>query len=70
MAATSATVMALVGLALAAGASDPVTEFGPNLWSLVIALDVINTVIVVFYLWRIWTRKEQPVPRRTRGQST
>ena len=40
-------------------------EFGGN-WNLVIALDVINTVVVVYYVWRIWRQKDPPVHRRTR----
>jgi hypothetical protein len=31
-------------------------EFGPT-WNLVLGLDIINTVIVLFYLWRIWREK-------------
>jgi hypothetical protein len=31
-------------------------EFGIY-WNLVLALDVINTVVVLFYLWRIWREK-------------
>ncbi len=31
-------------------------EFG-GWWNLVIALDVINTIIVLLYLWRIWREK-------------
>jgi hypothetical protein len=31
-------------------------EFGAS-WNLVLALDVINTLIVLFYLWRIWREK-------------
>ncbi len=71
MEATIATAVSMVGFFLVAMApvvSDPVREFGENLWTLVIVLDVINTVFVLFYLWRIWTRKELPVPRRTRNQ--
>ncbi|HUN41417.1 MAG TPA: hypothetical protein VMU81_14090 [Acetobacteraceae bacterium] len=39
-------------------------DFGSN-WGLVIALDVINTVVVVFYVWRIWRQKLPPVRQRT-----
>jgi len=67
MEATTGVVMAMAASVLA-GAADPVQEFGENLWTLVIALDVINTVVVLFYLWRIWTKKELPVDRRTRRQ--
>jgi hypothetical protein len=42
-------------------------EFG-SYWSLVIALDVINTVIVVYYVWHIWRQKLPPVHRRTRPE--
>ena len=39
-------------------------DFG-NFWNLVVALDAINTVIVVFYLWRILREKSGPVePKR------
>lgn len=38
-------------------------EFGGS-WNLVIALDVINTVVVVYYVWRIWRQKDPPVHRR------
>ena len=34
------------------------SELG-NAWTLVLALDVINTTVVLFYLWRIW--KKAPV---------
>ena len=70
MAAASGAVIAMVGASLATLASNPVTEFGANLWSLVIALDVINTVVVLFYLWHIWTSKELPVERRNRNQAS
>lgn len=70
MAATSAAAIAMAGFILAAAASNPVTEFGENLWTLVIALDVINTVVVVFFLWHIWTSKELPVQRRARNQGS
>lgn len=35
-------------------------EFGSH-WDLVVALNVINTVIVVFYVWRIWRQKLSPI---------
>ena len=42
-------------------------EFG-NSWNLVLALDVINTVVVLFYLWRIWTEKTaKPAGKREQG---
>ena len=40
-------------------------EFGAH-WNLVLALNVINAVIVVLYLWRIWREKLAPVQPRTR----
>jgi hypothetical protein len=54
-------LLALIGLAAATAAfgralADPTQEFGP-LWNVVIALDVLNTVIVLYYLWRIWFRE-------------
>jgi hypothetical protein len=39
-------------------------DFGGH-WGLVIALDVINTVVVLFYVWHIWRQKMPPVHRRT-----
>jgi hypothetical protein len=42
-------------------------EFGSH-WPLVIALDVINTVIVLYYVWHIWRQKLPPVHRRTRPE--
>ena len=42
-------------------------EFGSH-WPLVIALDVINTVIVLFYVWHIWRQKLPPVHPRTRPE--
>ena len=41
-------------------------DFG-NSWNLVVALDVINTVIVVFYLWRILREKNAPVEAKRKG---
>lgn len=46
-----------------AGPANPLADFGP-LTGVAIALDVINTVIVIYYVWRIWTRRE-PVARRS-----
>jgi type VI protein secretion system component VasK len=40
-------------------------EFGPT-WNLVLTLDVINTVVVLFYLWRIW--REKPGTPATRNK--
>lgn len=39
-----------------AGPADPFQDFGP-LTGLVLALDVINTVVVLFYVLRIWLRR-------------
>jgi hypothetical protein len=39
-----------------AESSDPATVFGSVFW-LVIALDVINTLIALYFLWRIWFRR-------------
>jgi len=41
-----------------AGPANPFADFGP-LTGTAITLDVINTVIVVYYLWRIWSRREE-----------
>ena len=38
------------------------SELG-NAWTLVLALDVINTAVVIFYLWRIW-KKEPGSPSK------
>ncbi len=38
--------------------ADVTAEFG-TLWNFVLTLDVINTIIVLFFLWRIWFRKEE-----------
>jgi hypothetical protein len=57
------TAMFVLNLLTGAGAR---REFG-NSWNVVLALDVINTVIVLFYLWRIW--KEKPgVPTTTKSE--
>ena len=39
--------------------ADPTSTFG-GLFGLVIVLDVINTLIALYFLWRIWFRE----PRR------
>ena len=41
-----------------AGPADPFADFGP-LTGTAITLDVINTVIVIYYIWRIWLRREE-----------
>jgi hypothetical protein len=35
-------------------------DFGGH-WGLVIALNLVNTVVVVFYVWRIWRQKLPPI---------
>ena len=53
--------MAMLLLSFITGAR---AEFG-NSWNLVLALDVINTVVVLFYLWRIWSEKSaRPAGKR------
>lgn len=47
----------------AAEPADAIAAFGSTFW-LVIALDVINTFIALYFLWRIWFR-----PRAERGAS-
>jgi hypothetical protein len=44
----------------AAEPSDPTAVFG-GLFGLVLVLDVINTLIALYFLWRIWFRG----PRRS-----
>ena len=39
-----------------AGPANPFQDFGP-LTGLVLALDVINTIFVLFYVVRIWLRR-------------
>jgi len=39
-------------------------DFGSH-WHLVIALNVVNTAIVVLYVWRIWRQKLPPVRQGT-----
>ncbi len=43
-------------LAAAPAARGVRAEFGTN-WNIVLALGVLNTVVVLFFLWRIWTEK-------------
>ncbi len=56
-------VMVLIGglsgilAAPIAQTTDPLQEFG-SLYAVVVAMNVINTVIVLFYLWRIWFRQK------------
>jgi hypothetical protein len=51
-------LVALTGKPLppGAGPANPFQDFGP-LTGLVLALDVINTVVVLFYVLRIWLRR-------------
>jgi hypothetical protein len=42
-----------------AGPQNPVEDFG-SLWGFAVGLNVINTVIVLFYLAKIWREKEHP----------
>jgi len=42
-----------------AGPANPVQDFG-SLWGFAVALNVINTVIVLYYLVKIWRQKEGP----------
>jgi hypothetical protein len=44
----------------AAEPADPTAVFG-GLFGLVLVLDVINTLIALYFLWRIWFRE----PRRS-----
>ena len=37
---------------------DPTAVFGSLFW-LVIALDVLNTLVALYFLWRIWFRKPE-----------
>lgn len=50
----------LIGLVAAlprgAGPADPGQDFG-SLWGFVIGLNVVHTLIVLYYVWRIWFRK-------------
>lgn len=41
-----------------AGPANPFADFGP-LSGLALALDVINTLLVVYFLWRIWARRDE-----------
>ena len=45
----------------AAEPADATVTFGALFW-LVIALDVINTLIALYFLWRIWFGKRQRSP--------
>ncbi|GEM_PF-3007709 len=62
-------ILALAGPAAkmrGVGPANPTQDFGP-LWILAIALNVINTVIVLYYLVRIWRQQEHPVTGGTAG---
>lgn len=57
----SSVIMALAGPAAklrGAGPADPVQDFG-SLWPIAVGLNVVNTIIVLYYLVRIWRQKEQ-----------
>jgi hypothetical protein len=58
MATVAGYVLSLL-LQQAAEPADPAAAFG-GLFSVVIALDVANTLIALYFLWRIWFR----APRR------
>lgn len=36
-------------------------DFGA-LWNVAVILDIINTLVVVYFVWRIWTEKPQTRP--------
>ncbi|HYM68613.1 MAG TPA: hypothetical protein VEZ44_03385 [bacterium] len=58
----SSVILALAGPAAkmrGVGPADPMQDFG-SLWTLAVGLNVINTVIVLYYLVRIWMQKERP----------
>lgn len=40
-----------------AGPADPFTDFG-SLYYVAIGLDVLNTVVVLYFLWKIWFREK------------
>jgi len=52
------TTLMLLGAAVAssAGVRSARADFGAA-WNLVLALDVLNTAVVVYYLWRILRQK-------------
>lgn len=49
-------VLPILATTRGAGPADPFADFG-ELSYVVIALDVINTVVVLFFLWKIWFRE-------------
>lgn len=61
-------IAAVLGFLGIGGSPDPGSlaraDFGGH-WGLVIVLDVINTVVVIFYVWRIWRQKLPPLSRDT-----
>jgi hypothetical protein len=63
---TIAAILSFVGIS---GRSDSRSlaraDFGGH-WSLVIALNVVNTLVVVFYVWRIWRERLPPIHRITK----
>ncbi len=61
-----ASVLSFLGIGWGPDPRSPArADFGGH-WDLVIALNVVNTVIVVFYVWRIWRQKLPPIDRRTK----
>jgi ABC-type sugar transport system permease subunit len=59
---TSIVASVMAGLVVNSARAD----FGKS-WNLVLALDVINTVVVVLYLWRILREKSGPGQPKRRG---
>ncbi|HXX40069.1 MAG TPA: hypothetical protein VEP50_18290 [bacterium] len=60
----SSVIMALaapVARMRGAGPQDPVQDFG-SLWGFAVALNVINTLIVLYFLVKMWRQKEGPAP--------
>ena len=48
----------LAALPKGAGPADPFQAFG-SWFTVAVVLDVINTIVVLFFLYRIWFRKER-----------
>ncbi len=60
-----ATILSLIAIGGAADSKSLArADFGGH-WSLVIALNVANTLVVLFYVWRIWREKLPPIHRTT-----
>jgi hypothetical protein len=61
MEAAIATILSFLGIGGVPGEKSLArADFGGH-WGLVIALNVVNTAIVVFYVWRIWRQKLPPI---------